>query len=199
MNSDLKWTIGIDEAGRGPVAGPVAVGLFAVAGELPEDLRLTKDSKKLSAKKRQEWVEKIKAGKSEGLDIQFAYSLVSSDTIDNRGITQAIKIGIKKCLEKIEHEPAQTRVILDGGLRAPTEYQNQETIIGGDASESLIALASVVAKVARDNYMTKIADDYPAYGFKQHKGYGTAYHMAKIKECGMCEIHRRSFLKKVDL
>lgn len=187
------WLIGIDEAGRGPIAGPVAVGVVVVKGELPDDLKLTKDSKKLTPKARAEWFNKIRLASKNNL-LQFACVLVSAQVIDRSGIFFAIKKSLKSGLGKIIHEPKETLVLLDGGLKAPTNYPHQKTIIKGDEKESIIALASVVAKVTRDFYMTKMAEQYPNYGFAQHKGYGTKNHYLAIQKHGLSPIHRRSFL-----
>ncbi len=192
----MKWLIGIDEAGRGPIAGPVAVGIVVVKGELPEDLKLTKDSKKLTSKARSKWYGKIKLAAKDNL-LQFACVLVSAQVIDRSGIVAAINQSLKSGLEKTEHEPTDSLVLLDGGLKAPSYYPQQKTIIKGDEKESIIALASVVAKVSRDFYMTKIDQEYPHYGFAKHKGYGTKDHYLAIKKNGLSLYHRQTFLRRV--
>lgn len=192
MSQKTLWTIGIDEAGRGPIAGPVAVGVVAVRGDLPVSLLLNKDSKQLSPSARGVWFNRIKQASQEG-QLFFACALISPTNIDKQGITKSIKLGITKALGKIEHDPTLTRVLLDGGLRAPDEYEDQQTIIRGDATISIVSLASVVAKVTRDRYMEKIARQYPEYNFAKHKGYGTKEHYLLIKQYGLSTIHRKSF------
>ncbi len=188
-----EWLIGIDEAGRGPIAGPVAVGVVVMKGELPADLKCLNDSKKLTPKARSKWYGKIKLAAKDNL-LQFACVLVSAQVIDRSGIVAAINQSLKSGLEKTEHDPAETLVLLDGGLKAPTYYPHQKTIIKGDEKESIVALASVVAKVTRDFYMTKMAEQYPNYGFDKHKGYGTKNHYVAIQKHGPSPLHRRTFL-----
>lgn len=199
-----KYTIGIDEVGRGPVAGPVAVGALMVSEEkLKEVTKMFegfKDSKKLTPKKRNEWFENIKKAREDKL-LDYKIIFVDNKEIDKNGIAPSIKACVNKSL-KILQEPCscgfnECLVLLDGGLKAPKEYENQKTIIKGDEKELLIALASIVAKVTRDALMCKFAKDYPEYGFEKHKGYGTKNHMEAIKKFGMCEIHRKSFLSKL--
>ena len=190
----MKWIVGIDEAGRGPLAGPVAVGVVVV----PETLDLLtlfpklNDSKKLSEKRREEIFvrlqEEIKAGNTVSL-----VTLASSEKIDAKGITVCIREAIANSLLKLVPNPLDHTVYLDGSLKAPSHY-TQETVMGGDALIPAIMLASVAAKVTRDRYMLKQAELYPEYLFEQHKGYGTKIHMEKIKEHGMCAIHRRTFV-----
>ncbi len=193
MKSKYRYIVGVDEVGRGPVAGPVTVGVVCVEREFPAGFfRGIKDSKKLSAKKREEWVKKALEKK-----IKYVVTSVSSDMIDKIGINPAISLAMEKSLQKIDADPKECLVLLDGGLRAPVQYLNQKTIIRGDEKESVIALASILAKVNRDKKMEKFARVYGGYGFERHKGYGTRAHMKKIRELGMCKIHRRSFLKKM--
>lgn len=197
-----KHIIGIDEAGRGPVAGPVSIGAVIVQDVFLEDFLVcfsgVKDSKKLSPKKRELWFLQMKEAKKKGL-IDFSVSLIKSGVIDNIGIAPAIRMGIQKTLSRLGHKKADTKILLDGGLKAPDCYKKQETIIRGDEKEIIIALASIVAKVSRDAHMIKIAEKFPKYIFEQHKGYGTAEHYKRIKQYGLCEIHRKSFLKKLKL
>jgi len=190
-----KYIIGIDEAGRGPLAGPVCVGAVCLGKNFNKKLlRGVKDSKKLSEKKREGWFLKVKSF-SDGKDFAFAVSLVSSKIIDKKGIVFAIKLAIKRCLKKVGVNPKETRVLLDGSLKAPKEFINQKTIIKGDEKERVISLASVCAKVSRDRYMVKISKIFPKYGFHIHKGYGTKKHRELIKKHGASLLHRKSFLK----
>ena len=196
MKKSPQFIIGIDEAGRGPLAGPVAVGAVmsknwqhSVLGVLPK----LKDSKKLSEKQREVWFEFLKQEKKKG-NLNFAVSLVSEKIIDRQGIVAAIKIGIKNCLKKLKAKPLIVSVLLDGSLKAPPEFTNQKTIIRGDESEPIISLASIVAKVTRDKHMARVAKKYPGYGFEVHKGYGTKKHYKALKKLGISVIHRRSYL-----
>ncbi len=192
-----KYLVGIDEAGRGPLAGPVAVGVVLIEyRELPKLERLfrgVKDSKQLSARQREEWLGKLKEAQAEGI-LRFASALVGNLQIDNQGIVAAIRLGIKCGLNRLAVSPAESEVLLDGSLRAPANYLNQRTIIRGDESELIIALASIVAKVRRDHYMVALAKKFPQYGFEQHKGYGTAAHYRQIRQHGPTSCHRLSFL-----
>lgn len=193
-----RFLIGIDEAGRGPIAGPVAVGLVAIDLEQitkPADwFAGVKDSKKLTPKGREKWFAKLENEREAGR-LAFATTLVSSRVIDERGISVAIRRGIKECLTQIKLAPSDCLVLLDGGLFAPTEYQNQTTLIKGDEKEPVIALASIAAKVIRDRWLLNLAKKYPEYGLEKHKGYGTKAHYLVLKKHGLSPIHRRSFLK----
>lgn len=186
--------IGIDEAGRGPLAGPVAVCACAA----PQNFQFSifsnlKDSKKLSEKRREKIFEQMKELKKEG-KINFSVALVSNKVIDERGIVFAIRKGIEGVLKKLDIDPANSIIKLDGSLRAPKEFINQETIIRGDEKIPVISLASIAAKVTRDRHMVEINREYPVYSFEVHKGYGTAKHQASIKKHGPCSTHRLSFL-----
>jgi len=196
---EYKYVIGIDEAGRGPLAGPVSVG--AVLFEYDEyekfkkeskDTLAGRDSKKLSEKKREEWFENIQK-----LPLKSSVAFSSNKVIDTKGIVPAINIAIEKIFTGFKLKPQECLVLLDGNLKAPYEFENQETIIKGDEKEPVISLASIVAKVSRDRYIVKLAKKYPEYNFEKHKGYGTKVHYEMIKEHGLCNIHRRSFLKKL--
>jgi len=189
--------IGIDEAGRGPLAGPVVVGAVCV----PAGVAVVhdyfahgvKDSKKLTEKRREElfaWV-------AEHPHITYATACASASRIDAVGLTKAIQEALDRALAKVSaHGTVTARVLLDGGLRASDASIAQETIVKGDESEVAIALASVVAKVTRDRYMQRLAKRYPQYGFDRHKGYGTKAHFTTIREYGLCPEHRRLFVRK---
>jgi ribonuclease HII len=192
-----EYIIGIDEAGRGPLAGPVSVGVCIVPIDF--DFKIfenLKDSKRLSEKRRVEILKHMKELQKEA-KLNFSVALISNKLIDDRGIVYAIESGIKSLLNKINTEPSKVKILLDGGLRAPEEYIFQETIIRGDESEPVISLASIAAKVTRDLHMIKLAADYPEYKFEVHKGYGTKAHRELISKHGMSIVHRRTFCKNI--
>ncbi|OIO31043.1 hypothetical protein AUJ77_00895 [Candidatus Nomurabacteria bacterium CG1_02_43_90] len=199
--------IGIDEVGRGPLAGPVAVGAVKLEKEWIRSKTKEgwfdglRDSKKLSPKAREEWVVKIKQAQKEGW-LDFAVAFVSSGVVDKKGLSYALRTALAHALQAVEESPRggrwttdEVKVLLDGGLHAPMHYKNQTTIIKGDEKEVSIALASIVAKVARDKRMVSLAKKFPQYGFEQHKGYGTRTHYDAIKKYGITLHHRKSFLK----
>ncbi len=211
QNLEVKYCIGIDEAGRGPIAGPVAVGgcmiksgeVIALEEELLEKFMRgkLKDSKKLSEKKREEifaWMqEKQKAG-----ELQYSVSMGSSKTIDEGGIVPTISRAMARVLTMLaKGQEGDVLVKLDGGLKAPEAFKYQETIVRGDEREVVISLASIAAKVTRDAYMKKLGEVYnkegKEYGFERHKGYGTKAHYETIGEYGLCSEHRRSFCKNI--
>lgn len=198
------FVVGIDEVGRGPIAGPVAVAALQLQGasyklqvkETEKKLRIKlKDSKKLSEKQRELWFKEIKMWQKEGL-CNFKVSMVSAKMIDKIGIVPAIK----KCLYSSLFDlrtPISACILLDGGLHAPAQFKNQKTIIKGDEKEPVIALASIVAKVTRDRLMCRLAKKYPNYGLEVHKGYGTKKHYIAVQKYGLSAIHRKTFLKNV--
>lgn len=192
-----RFVVGIDEAGRGPLAGPVAVGVVMITTAFNKKFfRGIKDSKKLTSDEREFWFDlAIEEKKSGNLD--FSVSLVSPEVIDKHGITYAIKLGIKRCLSKLK-VPNDAQIFLDGGLHASKEYLHQLTVIRGDEKIPIISLASVMAKVTRDRYMTNLSKKIPEYGFHLHKGYGTFMHRVAIKLYGPSAVHRRSFLKNIN-
>lgn len=191
-----KFTIGIDEAGRGPLAGPLAVCALALSDKseifATEEIR---DSKKMSEKKRGEIFLKIQEEARAG-KIRYSVAFISARTIDERGIRHSLEAATKKALEKIGVDKTD-KILLDGSLKAPSVFVNQMTIVKGDETEPSIALASVVAKVSRDAEMKKLAKTFPQYGFEQHKGYGTKMHMEAILKNGMTTEHRKSFCKNI--
>ncbi len=190
----MKFTLGVDEAGRGPLAGPVAVGGvcavegFAIAREFPG----VADSKKLSEKKREALYDMLVARAAQG-DVRFTVAFESADMIDREGIVPAVERALAQVVTVLAPDARQVHVQLDGALRAPAQYA-QETIVHGDALVPIISLASIAAKVERDRVMCALAETYPEYGFAGHKGYGTKAHYAALEKYGLCAIHRRSFL-----
>jgi ribonuclease HII len=199
--SKFKYVIGIDEVGRGPLAGPVAVCAFAMSyGYNHKTFGGVKDSKKLSEKAREKWAKMAREMKKQNKCF-YAVCYSGSEMIDKRGISKAVKKAlfraVKKVLAKISCSPNECEVLLDGSLKAPEVFKFQRTIIRGDSKIQIISLASVVAKVHRDKKMGRLAKKYPNYGFEIHKGYGTSYHYKQIKKHGISDIHRRTFLKKI--
>lgn len=199
---DFKYIIGIDEVGRGSIAGPVAVGAVRIDAEIAKQKEESgwfdglRDSKKLTALAREKWFYKITEAQQEGwLEYEVIFSRVT--TIDEKGIVPAIRSALVRSLRKFKSDPKETLVLLDGGLKAPRTYKNQETIIKGDEKEVAIALASIAAKVTRDNRMRGIAKRTPKFDLKKHKGYGTRAHYEAIKHNGITKHHRKSFLKGV--
>ena len=189
------FIIGVDEAGRGPLAGPVAVGIVAVRPRLNLGRMFSglNDSKQLSLKKRQEIYAEA-ASRARTGEIRFTVRLSGSIYIDKFGITRATRRAVWSGVRALAPNPVGVKVFLDGLLEAPPEYE-QETIIRGDALVPVISLASVLAKVTRDRLMVHLSEFYPEYGFEQHKGYGTREHVRAIKRYGLSGIHRRSFCK----
>ena len=188
------FIVGIDEAGRGPLAGPVCVGavgaIFQNKEEKLKALEGIKDSKKLSEKKREEWFKILR----EDPEFECHHIFVGSEAIDTFGIRKAVLFGVEKVLEKFSKKP--DLVMMDGSLNAPEGY-NQETIIKGDEKIPLISAGSIIAKVSRDRVMMNMHKKYPQYCFDEHKGYGTKKHFEKIKEYGFCDIHRKTFCGNV--
>lgn len=190
----MRYMLGVDEAGRGPLAGPVAVGVIRVAEgyDILAAFPGLNDSKKLSEKKRETLFrilqEEIKNG-----NVRATVTLVSAARIDAGGIAPAVRHGVDTGVRKLLPNPAEGKVWLDGSLKAPDEYV-QETIIGGDGLIPAIMLASIAAKVTRDRLMLKMDETHPLYGFSAHKGYGTKAHREAIRTYGPCVEHRKSFL-----
>ncbi len=178
---------GVDEAGRGPLAGPV----FAAAVILPKDLLIegVTDSKKISEKKREKLYDVIK---SEAL----AWSIASAShtEIDEYNILGATMLAMKRAVEGLVISP---ELLLIDGNRAKGFDTPVKTVIKGDALIPQIAAASILAKVERDRYCLEMAERYPEYGFEQHKGYPTEFHRKKVVELGPCPEHRMTFLKKI--
>lgn len=195
MAKSIAYLVGVDEAGRGPLAGPVSVGVVVVPIKLQPVLKryAVRDSKKLSPRHRGEWYRFLWRERQVG-NLQFATVLVSEKIVDRHGIVPAVKRGINRSLRRLNLEPLACSILLDGGLKAPKKFAYQQTIIRGDETEPIIALASIAAKVRRDRRMAKLAKLYPGYGFEIHKGYGTAAHYQAIKKLGPSAIHRRTFL-----
>jgi ribonuclease HII len=178
---------GIDEAGRGPLAGPV----YAAAVILPPDCVIDglNDSKKLTEKKREKLFDEIK-------EKALAYGIASADEkeIDEINILNATFLAMKRAVDSLSVKP--DLALIDGNQKPHTGIE-EVTVVKGDAKSMSIAAASVLAKVSRDRFMLETAKKYPQYEFERHKGYGTKLHYEKISQYGVCEIHRRTFLKKI--
>lgn len=181
----FKNICGIDEAGRGPLAGPVVV-----AGVImPQDSMIegVNDSKKISEKKRELLYDKI-------IDEAVSYSvaIIDQNTIDEINILQATKKGVTDVVKGLDIRP--DLIIIDALTHIDTDGVPYESIIKGDAKCYSIGAASIIAKVTRDRIMREWDTVYPQYGFAQHKGYGTAKHIAALKEYGPCPLHRKTFI-----
>ena len=184
----LQYIAGVDEVGRGPLAGPVVCAAVIMPLDDESIIVGVDDSKKLSAKKRETLAEEIKKK-------ALAYTIVevSEREIDEINILEATKLGMKKALETLEIVPQS--VLTDGNMTLNIDFP-QRSVIGGDALCYSIGAASIIAKVYRDKMMDDYAKEYPQYAFDSNKGYGTAAHIQAIKEYGLCPIHRRTFTKK---
>ncbi len=181
-----KVIAGIDEAGRGPLAGPVVCACVIMPLGSDEIIDGINDSKKLSEKKREELYDKIieKA-------LSYSITVVDQKTIDQINILNATKLGMKRALESLEITPD---IVLIDAVKIDTALP-QENIIKGDEKSYNIASASILAKVYRDRLMKDLSLKYPQYNFAKHKGYGTKEHIEKLKLYGKCELHRESFIK----
>lgn len=189
---------GIDEAGRGPLAGPVVVACVV----MPKDSMIegVNDSKKVSEKKREKLYEQIT---EEALG--FGVGIISQEEIDRINILNATKEGLTAAIKEMEKDLQEKQrgfekpeiILVDALTKIDTDHIPYKSIIKGDAKSYSIAAASIVAKVTRDRIMRAWDEVYPMYGFEKHKGYGTAAHIAAIKEYGLCPLHRRSFVKNI--
>ena len=184
--NNIQYICGIDEAGRGPLAGPVVVGAVI----LPKDsfIEGINDSKKISEKKRETLYEKIKEEA-----IAYSVGIVDQKTIDQINILNATKLGLKIALEGLKVRP--NIIMVDALTNIDTLGIPYISMVKGDAKVYSIAAASIIAKVTRDRIMRQWDEVYPIYGFAKHKGYGTAEHIKVIKENGPCILHRNSFIK----
>ena len=184
--ANMQFICGIDEAGRGPLAGPVVVGAVI----LPEDsfIEGVNDSKKVSEKKREKLYEQITQEA-----IAYSVGIVDQKTIDEINILNATKLGVKIALEGLKQKP--DIIMVDALNNMDTLGIPYISVIKGDAKNYSIAAASIIAKVTRDRIMRQWDEVYPIYGFAKHKGYGTAEHIKAIKENGPCILHRKTFIK----
>ena len=197
--SKTKYIVGVDEAGRGPLAGPLAVGAVCVPSNFDwELLPGVNDSKKLSAKSREAIFRLAKDLKKEG-KLNYAVAMTSASQIDRLGLSKCLDRSLDRSLKKVAPKPESVSIKLDGSLKAPDQYIHQETIIKGDQKEKVIGLASILAKVTRDKLMERISkqEEFTRYEFAIHKGYGTRKHRLLIKKHGLSTLHRQSFCKNV--
>ena len=189
---------GIDEAGRGPLAGPVVVACVV----MPRDSMIegVNDSKKVSEKKREKLYDQIIEE-----SIAYGVGIISQTEIDRINILNATKEGLTTAIKEMEKNLQERErafdkpeiILVDALTKIDTDHIPYRSIIKGDAKSYSIAAASIIAKVTRDRIMRQWDEVYPMYGFAQHKGYGTAVHIAAIKEYGLCPLHRRSFVKNI--
>lgn len=189
IESELPYDLicGVDEAGRGPLAGPVC----AAAVILPKGLVIPglNDSKKLTDKRRRELFPIIQQEA-----VSFGIAFASQEEIDEINILQATFLAMRRAIDQLDPKP--DFALIDGNRE--TDFGVPcKTVIKGDSLSANIAAASVLAKVTRDNWMIEAAEKYPGYGFEIHKGYGTKAHYAALEKLGPCAIHRRTFLKKL--
>ena len=194
----VKSIAGIDEAGRGPLAGPVVVACVV----MPQDSMIegVNDSKKVSEKKREKLYEQIIEE-----SIAYGVGIISQEEIDRINILNATKEGLTMAIKEMENDLKEKQrgfekpeiILVDALTKIDTDGISYRSIIKGDAKSYSIAAASIIAKVTRDRIMRQWAEVYPMYGFEKHKGYGTAAHISAIKEYGLCPLHRRSFVKNI--
>jgi ribonuclease HII len=190
----MQVIAGIDEAGRGPLAGPVAVGVVKIPTDFNKNFfESIKDSKQLTHEDRELWFSLAMEAKKRG-ELDFRVSLVSERVIDRHGISYALRLGIKRCLKSLGITE-ESQIFLDGALKAPDKYKHQLTVIKGDEKIPVISLASICAKVIRDRKMIKLSKKFPQFNWEQNKGYGTRMHKDALEKYGLTELHRKSFLK----
>lgn len=199
----MQWLIGIDEAGRGALAGPVCVGAVLYPSDFDwrevfslitkRGVPKLRDSKQLSAQQRGILFEYLAAHAR----LRHAHALVSAESIDTIGIVNSTHEAAAIAISELGSAPERVHVLLDAGLHVPQKW-TQESFIRGDENIPAIAFASIIAKVSRDRYMEELAESHTAYGFEGHKGYGTQAHMLAIRKHGMLPfIHRKTFLPGV--
>ena len=188
ISKGFKTICGIDEAGRGPLAGPV----YAAAVILPLGLEITglNDSKKLSEKKREELFDVI-CEKS----VDFSIGIADEIEIDEINILNATFLAMKRAVDGLKIKPDYA--LIDGNRYPRIGGVTEETIVKGDGKSMSVAAASILAKVSRDRYMLEIAEKYPQYCFEKHKGYGTKLHYEMLEKYGISPVHRKTFLKKL--
>ncbi|MFA5925301.1 MAG: ribonuclease HII [Parcubacteria group bacterium] len=190
-----RFIAGVDEAGRGPLAGPVVAGAVVIEPEIFESIKddskykLIRDSKTLSARQREKAYEMITG------NFKWGVGWSSEETIDRINILQAAFLAMKKAISDVKRKIGNEMdvLLIDGRGLVPNVSTRQENIVGGDKFVFSISAASIIAKVTRDRMMIELHEKFPAYGFAKHKGYGTKMHFEMIGKHGPCEIHRKSF------
>lgn len=185
-----KLIAGMDEAGRGPLAGAVYTAMCIMPLEEDKILDGVDDSKKLTPQKRDELFDKIRQ-----TAIAYVICPIDENVIDEINILQATRLGMETCLDKINIKPDFCLVDYVNGLNLRVPFK---TIVKGDANSYSIACASILAKVARDRYMEELDKKFPNYAFAQHKGYGTKQHYELLRKYGACSAHRKSFIKNLE-
>ncbi len=195
----MKYVIGIDEAGRGALAGPVSVGavLYSEDFDWREAFSLItkrgepklRDSKKITAQNRDILFEYI----TQNARLRHAAALVGNEVVDAIGIVNAANEAVARAISALQIENTEAKILLDAGLKAPSKWQ-QESFVRGDENIPAIAFASIIAKVTRDRHMEELSLSYSNYGFEGHKGYGTDMHIRNIKKFGVSPVHRTSFM-----
>jgi len=185
-----KVVVGLDEAGRGPLAGPVVAAAVSIIPNSKFQIPKLKDSKKLTLKKREEFFKII----TKTPNIKWGIGKVSEKVIDKINIFEATKLAMKRAIKSLERKLKRKAnfLILDGNFKIDLKIP-QKSIIKGDEKVLSCAMASIIAKVTRDRIMEKYAKKFPEYGFEKHKGYGTKFHLKMLRKYGPCKIHRRSF------
>ncbi|HEX4104247.1 MAG TPA: ribonuclease HII [Candidatus Paceibacterota bacterium] len=194
----VQWVAGIDEVGRGALAGPVVVAVAMMpAGTSFRGCGLgkLKDSKKLTAARREAWAHHIGAHPS----ITIALARVYPRQIERRNVSNAANLAAQRAFTRLTRNAQPARIFLDGGLflGCGDQPKNAKTIIKGDEKINAIKIASIAAKVHRDAFMRRLAKKHPAYGFDIHKGYGTKAHRMALRASGPCEAHRLTFIQKL--
>lgn len=188
IHNGCSVVCGVDEAGRGPLAGPV----YAAAAILRPETKILglDDSKKLTEKKREALFPVITEQA-----LSYGIGFATAEEIDEINILQATFLAMRRAVANLSVTP--DLLLIDGNQKPHTGLCEEITVIKGDAKSMSIAAASVLAKVSRDRYMLNLAEQYPQYAFEKHKGYGTKLHYEKIAQHGISPVHRRSFLKKI--
>jgi len=187
LSANVKYIAGTDEAGRGPLAGPVV----AAAVILPNDYfdERIDDSKKLSASLREELFKVIRKNA-----LTYGYTIISQNKIDQINILKASLLAMKRSVQKLKVQP---QIILVDGNKSFSYDAEVITVVKGDSKSLSIASASIIAKVVRDKIMLKLAKEYPYYGWETNKGYPTKEHIEAVLKYGACKIHRKTFLAKI--
>jgi ribonuclease HII len=183
----VQFVAGIDEAGRGPIAGPVSAAALILPAEpeLSQSLKGVRDSKQMTAAEREFWAVRLKT-----CAVSWGVGFGSSQEIDLLGIMPAIFLAVQRALDQLQHPPQH---LLIDYLKLPNCIYPQTALVKGDARSLSIAAASILAKVHRDVLLTEFDDLYPGYGFASHKGYCTPQHLKALQRMGFCPIHRQSF------